>query len=155
MNTATHRLIRLLAVGALLAPCYALAVLGGAPTASTNAEQKNVLASSSKVAGASSAYSVQETVDTSGTRLREFIDNSGMVFALAWQGPRIPDLRTELGQYFGQMQAAPKAPHTARSNTLISNDNLVVQSGGRPRAYIGRAWLPAQLPAGVSTSDIQ
>ncbi|KPC54672.1 DUF2844 domain-containing protein [Amantichitinum ursilacus] len=149
MLTARIALASLLA-SAIFAPLPALAVLGGAPH---SVPASNLVASAK--AATSSAYSVQESVDSSGTHLREYINASGIVFALAWQGPRVPDLRSELGQYYSQVSSAARGPHTARSNTLVSNADLVVQSGGRPRAFIGRAWLPAQVPAGVNTQDIQ
>ncbi len=125
MLTARSALASLIAT-AILAPCPAFAVLGGAP---------NTIPASNLVAAAkaatSTAYTVQESVDSSGTHLREYINASGIVFALAWQGPRVPDLRTQLGQYYDQIQSATRAPHTGRSNTLVSNDQIVVQSGGR------------------------
>ena len=96
--------VKLILLSALLAPCYAMAVLGGAPSANKAATEKNVLAASSKIA-ASGPYTIEETVDTSGTRLREYVNTDGIVFALAWQGPRIPDLRSQLGQYYAQLQA--------------------------------------------------
>ena len=42
----------------------------------------------------------------SGTTVREYVSSNGTVFAVAWQGPWLPDLRQMLGPYFDDYQRA-------------------------------------------------
>src|SRR5258708_9113167 len=53
-------------------------------------------------ASASSSYTVRTTTLAVGTVVNEYVGSDGVVFGIAWQGPRIPDLPTLLGSYFPQ-----------------------------------------------------
>lgn len=100
-------------------------------------------------------YTVHEIQTPAGTLLREYVAPSGVVFAVAWRGPRVPDLRQTLGSYFTQFTAAPRPAHPNHAHFAISEPNLVLQSSGHMRAYAGRAYDPQLLPANVAVSDIQ
>src|SRR5580704_12348400 len=43
-----------------------------------------------------------------GTVVREYASPTGTVFAVAWQGPWLPDMRQLLGSYFEQYAQAAK-----------------------------------------------
>jgi len=104
-----------------------------------------------------SRYSVQEITAESGMRVREFLDENGSVFAVSWTGPVLPDLRLVLGERFAEYAAALaelKHPGLQRS-VRIAMPDLVVESGGHLRAYIGRAYLPVLVPPGVSLPDLR
>ena len=45
-------------------------------------------------------YSVQEISAANGVLVREFVSSSGVVFAVSWSGPAMPDLKQTLGTYF-------------------------------------------------------
>jgi Protein of unknown function (DUF2844) len=45
-------------------------------------------------------YQSHETQLPNGTLVREFATLQGLVFAVTWQGPTLPNLRELLGQYF-------------------------------------------------------
>ncbi|MBI0326680.1 DUF2844 domain-containing protein [Burkholderia plantarii] len=162
------------AVGLLAAGCAASAVaeLGGAPTPppagdtaavvrtlspSINASAQ--LAGSGASAGASAgAYTVRETTLGSGTVIREYLGANGTVFGLAWQGPTKPDLAALLGTYLPQYLSGVEASHAAhglRAPIAVDSGSLVVHAGGHMGAFVGQAWLPAALPAGVTGNDIQ
>ncbi|GGP20660.1 DUF2844 domain-containing protein [Silvimonas iriomotensis] len=138
-------------------PCFAHAVLGGAPATTTAAQ--TALKASAKAAGASQSSNAAFTVNTLqtslGTTITEYVGTDGKVFAVSWTGPQMPDLRTLLGTYFTQVSENATVRHAGHSANLVNTSDLVVQSGGKPLAYHGRAWVPAMLPAGVSTDDIQ
>jgi hypothetical protein len=99
-------------------------------------------------------YRVHEIQLSSGTRLREFVGSDGKVFAIAWKGPTIPNLRQTLGQYFDNYVTAAKATHMGHTHLQIQQGDLVVQAGGHMRAFSGRAYLPQAIPGGVSVGDL-
>jgi len=78
-----------------------------------------------------------------------------MVFAVAWQGPSLPDLRQLLGAYFDQYAGATAARRARRAPVLVELPTLVVQSSGHMRAFAGKAYLPQGLPQGVVANEIQ
>ncbi len=101
-------------------------------------------------------YAIQEISSESGMRVREYLSRDGIVFAVSWSGPVLPDLQRLLGAHFAEYTAALKAlarPGLHRSVRVASSE-LIVESGGHLRAYAGRAYLPALIPAGVSTAEL-
>jgi hypothetical protein len=131
------------------------AALGG-NAASIQADQAHMQASLRTVPAAS--YSVQEMKTAAGAVVREYVSPQGQVFAVAWHGPWPPDMRQLLGNYFDQYVQARKqqgSPRIGRKPLVINEPGLVVESGGHPRSFIGKAYVPAMLPAGVKAEDIQ
>jgi hypothetical protein len=86
--------------------------------------------------------------------VREFAGSDGKVFAVAWSGPTVPNLRQTLGQYFDSYVTAAKAPHSGHHHLQIRESNLVVQAGGHMRSFSGLAYLPQAVPSGVSVGDL-
>jgi hypothetical protein len=104
------------------------------------------------------AYSLHEIRSASGTMIREYVNSSGTVFAVAWDGPWLPDLRQVLGQHFDRYQAAMRARQRARTGrgaVVIDTTDLVVHMSGHPRAFVGRAYLPTLLPTGIQLESIR
>ena len=102
-------------------------------------------------------YDIREIADESRMRVREYLNRHGTVFAVAWSGPVMPDLKRLLGPYFEQYTtalAALKSPGLHRS-VRIASSGLVVESEGHLRAYAGRAYVPALVPGGVSVADLR
>jgi Protein of unknown function (DUF2844) len=100
-------------------------------------------------------YTVEQNVMPSGTVVREFVLPTGVVFAVAWRGPMMPDLRQLLGQQFSRYVEVTKLTHRRHGPVIIEQPDLVVHSGGRMRSFVGNAYLPSLLPEGVSTVEIQ
>ena len=128
------------------------AALGGLP------EQFNAggTAVASTVSSTMSNYVVRDTTLTTGTQVREYIAANGLVFAVTWDGPVLPDLKTLLGKYFDAMAAeSERMPRAGRSHLGVNLPEVVINSGGHMRAFHGSAWIPAQLPAGFSTDDVR
>lgn len=90
---------------------------------------------------------VQHPLD-SGTTVQEFVDGSGMVFAVSWSGPFLPDLKELLGAHFDAMAAQGQRQGAARSRLAVRTSEAVILSEGRMGAFEGRAWLPSRVPAG-------
>lgn len=102
------------------------------------------------------AYEVHEISGDNGLRVRELANRDGVVFAVLWNGPAMPDLRLLLGANFQDFSAAVAAQRPAARRSLkVELPHLVVESGGHMRAYDGRAYLPALIPTGTSPADIR
>ncbi|MGA8438271.1 MAG: DUF2844 domain-containing protein [Candidatus Sulfotelmatobacter sp.] len=154
-----RRTCGLLALGALFAivstSLPAWAALGG-DFASVQADQVHMQGSLRTTVATS--YSVHEIQSPAGTVVREYVSSAGKVFAIAWQGQWPPDMRQLLGNYFEQYVQAAKAQSSARMGRRpleIEQPGLVVQMGGHPRSFRGRAYVPELLPSGVAAEAIQ
>ena len=136
---------------AVLAPHPAFATLGE-PETSVASDAAEFKASVKSMEQAN--YRVHQIQLPSGTVLREFAAPDGIVFAVAWNGPSMPDLRQTLGAYFNAFAAAAKAPHGGHHMLQVQQDQFVMQSSGHMRAFTGRAYLPQALPAGVAPDEL-
>lgn len=130
----------------------------GATTASIEADRVNM---KGQLRGRSEAgYSVQEITAASGTVVREYVSPSGVVFAVSWYGPSMPNLQQTFGSYFTQFQAAVQTrraqePHLRGHNHLeIHTPSLVVHALGHMRQYFGVAYVPSLMPPNLSVSDL-
>lgn len=134
-----------------LAPAPAHAALGDAQSAPAGATTRTL---------AGGAARVVSYVDGGGTTINEYVaSTTGSIFAYTWQGPTQPNLDTLLGRYAADWRAAAAAQHAAGRDDLhaarVDGAQVVVETGGHMRAYVGRTWLPAALPAGVSAGGLQ
>ncbi len=102
-------------------------------------------------------YRILEISGRDGSRLREFVDGGGRVFAAAWHTPGPPDLGRLLGtRYPSYVDAVSRLERPGlRRDLRIAGGDWVVESGGHLRAYAGRAYLPAWLPAGTSAAELR
>ncbi|CAM2138509.1 DUF2844 domain-containing protein [Pararobbsia alpina] len=110
-------------------------------------------------AAVSSSYSVQQISLSDDTIVREYVSASGVVFGVAWQGASIPPLRQLLGDdVFTKTQAAyqvARAANPGRGPVSLATSDIVFVSGGHPQAFVGNAYVPRLLPAGVDPSVIR
>jgi hypothetical protein len=144
------RAMATIALAALSVPVPALAWLGG-DAASIKADRQHMNAT--VVTAAAGNYTRFEIHTPSGTLLTEYLSPSGRVFAVAWKGPALPDLRQALGGFFSRYIAAGEAQGLGRR--VIEEPGLVVHAGGHMRAFVGRAFIPESIPQGVSVEDIR
>jgi hypothetical protein len=148
----TRSLLCLAAVACVSAP--ALAGLGANAT-SVEADRAR-LKGSLQVREAAD-YAVHEIQTPAGMRVREYVTHDGLVFAVSWRGPAMPDLGQLLGS-FGPQLAQARAASTPRYNhhhLEIRTADVVVQSSGYVRAFRGRAWATALLPQNFSPTNIE
>lgn len=136
----------------VLLPGSAEAALG-APYASIQADQTESRASLKVTAHAN--YEVHELTLPSGTLVREYVTPSGVVFAVAWNGPSKPNLSQLLGPYFADLNAAAQNNRGGHNHLDLTRSDLVIQAGGHMRALFGRAYLVAAVPAGVSSDALR
>ncbi|EDT42598.1 DUF2844 domain-containing protein [Burkholderia ambifaria] len=174
-NESSHAVsLTILVMGAFL--CWtpsAFAVLGGRPMQSPPGSTSIVIDNSAARAPTSAAsnesrafaasmlaampYSVKETKLPDGTAVREYLSPTDSVFAIAWNGPRVPDLAALLGDYFPQYLKGAAAQYKAMpslSFVVVKQPGLVVSTGGRIGAFSGRAWIPQALPSGVTPRNL-
>jgi hypothetical protein len=97
----------------------------------------------------------QELQLPSGTVVMEYLTSAGLVFAVSWHGPVLPDLHQVLGDYFANYQTAARQPVVRHRLVRFSSPDLVIESSGKMRAFTGRAWVPTLLPSGVTSAEIQ
>lgn len=86
--------------------------------------------------------------------IRQYLGPEGRVVAVAWDGPVMPDLSKLLGTHYTEFETAARQPHGSRNALTVDTGSLVVQSGGRLRAFRGRAYL-VPLPAGLNVEQIR
>jgi hypothetical protein len=146
------RITRFLGIALLAYASLGQAALGGRPEPFDANDGQAV----SSVSTTASNYVRRETTLASGTVVREYISATGIVFAVAWSGPFLPNLKSLLGQHFETMVAeAARLPKAGRSSVVIEHPEVVIHSGGRMRAFEGNAWIPAALPAGFAADQVR
>jgi hypothetical protein len=138
-------------LNAAFVPCIATAALGE-PEASVQSDVAELRASI-KVAE-HGTYRVHEIQLPSGTLVREFTGPDGTVFAVAWNGPAMPNLRQTLGRYFDSYVTAAQANRAGSHHLQIDQSGLVVHASGHMRAFSGLAYLPPAVPSGVNIGEL-
>jgi hypothetical protein len=156
-NTTFAQLVVVLACSQLNALSFA--ALGEQPLVpervSQTAQPSSVKALRSITAGTTSSYTVRSVELNSTTRVQEYLTSTGVVFALSWRGPVLPDLNVLLGSSFPSFNSeAQKARISGKRGgaLAISANGLTVVSAGHMRDYYGYAYLEALVPPDV---DIQ
>jgi uncharacterized protein DUF2844 len=142
-----------LAIAATAMPAWGS--LGG-DAASIQADQLHM--QGNRTMKAAESYTMHEIQAADGTVVREYLSAEGKVFAVAWHGPWMPDMHQLLGSYFdlyAQANQAQRGARMRRGPILINQPGLVVQVGGHPRAFTGRAYVPEMLPSGVGAGNIR
>jgi len=156
------RLLGLLA--ALVAPC-SWAVLGQAPSPATTPPPAAAAAYPANAAllhanaskAGSTLYDVHSSQLESGTWVHEYTTHSGVVFALVWHGPVMPDLQTLMGTYadgFNQAVSASRSRRSLGAPLAIQSPALVVRSSGRRGHLSGYAYTPPLVPTGLDIHDV-
>ena len=133
------------------------AVLGG-DSASVEADRVSmkVAHAARQILSSTGSYTVYETTIPSGTIVRQYVSSNGVVFAVAWSGPFLPDFRQLLGVHFDTMVARQaKQTNAGHRNFNQHEGDLVIESGGHQRSFFGRAYLSSLIPADVTLQDIQ
>jgi hypothetical protein len=102
-------------------------------------------------------YRVDEITTPQGTVVKEFISPAGIVFAVSWRGPVMPNLAQTLGSsYFGMLTAAEQQQRAllGHDHVQLRTPQLVVHAGGHMRQFFGVAYVPSLLPPNVSIADL-
>ena len=102
-----------------------------------------------------SGVTAQSVTTPGGVLVTEYV-SQGVVFAVTWNGPVMPDLPSLLADAFPALRAWLDA-HPAPPNRPVRMDTaqLVVHAGGHMRAFKGLAYLPAQVPPGYDITQLE
>jgi hypothetical protein len=138
--------------GACFAASPAWAALGS-NAASVNADRAHFQTSVKVTSHA--LYDIHEMTLSTGTTVREYAAPGGMVFAVGWDGPAMPDLRQTLGAHYDEYLAAAYANQGGHHHLAAQRGDLVLVSNGHMRAFAGRAYLASAVPPGVSLEELR
>jgi hypothetical protein len=83
--------------------------------------------------------------------VRQYVDSAGNVYAVGWEGPVLPDFQRLLGSSFASYQSALVQQ---RRGVSLQTPTLVIESSGMMRSFVGRAYLPTQVPVAIKAQDI-
>lgn len=151
-----HRRLIVSCLGLLALPLAAHAELGGA-TSTVTADQVKMKAALASTAR--SGYTTHTITNSDGLIVHEYASSSGTVFAVAWNGPYKPNLQQLLGSYFSTYTTAAEEARQTRGRSLSqfhsSQSSLVIHEGGRMRAFLGFAYVPALVPSGINVNQLQ
>lgn len=101
-------------------------------------------------------YTLHSITTPQGVHVREYASRSGVVFAVCWDGPFLPDLQQLLGVHFVTLKSAvAAAPHAGHSQVSIVRPEVVIRASGHMRSFRGSAFIPAAVPAGMTPAEIQ
>ena len=141
-----------IALAVLLAAVPVWAALGGS--------EQSVQQDRDRVAGqvrrtVHQSYTLHEIITPDGRTIREYVSPGGTVFAVAWEGPTLPDLSILLGSYFTAFQQASAGQGHRHGPLYVQAGTLVVESGGRMRSFRGRAYVTDLIPSNLSKDVVR
>ncbi len=155
-------MIHLRLVGVAMAALLATS-LSGAPAAATLGRGADSVATDGRALGATpraatrrARFTVHE-LRREGLTVREYANDAGVIFALAWRGVNHPDLAPLLGDYLGDYDAARARSATARGHDryrVVTGARVVVVKSGQLPSVTGQAFIPTLLPEGVTPHDL-
>ena len=127
----------------------------GQPATSVAADQLRMKGQIRHATG--TGYRVDQITAPGGTLVKEFISPAGIVFAVSWRGPTLPNLAQTLGStYFGMLKTAERTERAGlgHNHVQLRTPQLVVHAGGHMRYFFGMAYVPSLLPPNVSVADL-
>lgn len=140
---------------ALVASCYGLSAQAGlGESADSIARDHGALQAQADSKTTMAAYDRHEITMASGTRVHEYVNKAGKVFAVSWSGPTLPDLKTVLADHYAEFVSAASAPRHNHHVLTISTPELVLQNSRLPRGFAGHAHIPSLVPAGTSAAEL-
>ena len=149
---------KLLLAAIILAFCCASqtrAALGGPAGTLSNIGQAVTTAPIHQLTQLPQGVLRQTVVTPQNVTITEF-SRGGIVFALRWDGPIIPDQSQLLGNYFPEYATAMQArnPRMRNAPVLIQSNTLIVHVQGHMRSFSGSAYAPSLVPAGLSVATL-
>ncbi len=90
--------------------------------------------------------------------VHEFVDLTGRVFAITWQGAMPPNLPTLLGNHHGEFLAkrvtTPKT-RGQRNFQIITTSKIQVVQAGHMGHWTGSVYLIGRLPPGLTLDQLE
>ena len=100
-------------------------------------------------------YEVHETVTADGSRIRQYVNHQGVVFAVGWSARFQPNLRQLLAAHYREYLAAARGHHGSHHVLSVSTPGLVLGIVQLPRSSAGSAHVPALLPPAVKPGELR
>ena len=126
----------------------ALLTLPAAPALATLGEQYAPARGLAPSAAPAPTFIAHPRLLASGTRIVEYVNGEGTVFAVSWTGPFLPDLRDLLGRHFAALVLQQARDSHLHAPVVVRDGEVVIYTSGGMGAFDGRAWLPRSVPAG-------
>jgi len=101
------------------------------------------------------AYAIHELLAPAGNKIREFVGDSGKVFAVSWSGGFRPNLRDIMGAHYDRFIAGTRGRRATRGIVRIELPGMLVVMGGYLRTFFGQVILTDLLPKGVAADDLR
>jgi len=101
-----------------------------------------------------SGLAVYQSITEAGMTITYYVNFQGVIVAVSWRGPALPNLKNLLGRHFQTYLLGTTTRLSHRHVEFITPD-LVIQSNGHVRAFRGRAFLPKLLTSSNAISQIQ
>ena len=147
----------LLSLSLALTAAPAPAALGQAPSVAPPSSAPAARALAASPVTGTSLYTSHPLQLENGTLVQEYATPAGLVFAVSWRGPVLPDLSLLLGEFFsGYKLETDQARALGKRGSIVNvvNRKLIVRSTGRMRSFAGYAYAPELIPAGVNIHDV-
>jgi len=115
-----------------------------------------VLRAADLVTTSTQQYDVHEARSADGVHVSQYVSrSSGKVFAVTWDGPRLPDVGGLLGTSAARYYAAARVSRASHHVLSINDPDLSVTVLRLPRGWQGQAVLSTALPPGIDRSEIR
>jgi hypothetical protein len=151
VNVIRTRILSILVACVAASPSFATL---GEPATSVENDRVKIMATLQRAAAL--LYTVHSMSTAQGVHVREYVSRSGVVFAVCWDGPFLPDLRQLLGVHFVTFKSeVARTPRAGHSQVYIVRPEVVIQSTGHMRSFRGSAVIPASVPAGLTPAEIR
>lgn len=131
------------------------AVAGLAESADSVTRDHAALHGTSLTTTSTHTMNIHEISFPENGRVREYSTPGGQVFATTWSTRSMPDLRILLSQRYPAYAAAASGRHAGHHLVQVTTPDLTMHVLTLQRRSTGTAIVPALMPAGVSTQDIQ
>lgn len=102
---------------------------------------------------AGKTYAVHAYTDRSGVNVKEYVSATGVVFAVTWKGPTLPDMKHLLGVYF-ERYADALSRQQNRKYASVVQAQLVFTSTGGARFFTGYAYDPRLMPTEFQAKEL-
>lgn len=159
VHSATRRPRKWVLIGAAFSGSVVFladsAFAGLADSADSVTRDHAALHGTSLTATSRGTMTVHEIALPEGGRVREYSSPGGQVFATTWSTRVAPDLRVLLAQRYPAYAAAATARHAGHHLVQVTTPDFTMHVVTLQRRSTGVAILPALVPAGVSTQEIQ
>lgn len=98
-------------------------------------------------------YQIQSLTTATGIVVKQYTYN-GKVFAIIWNGKKVPDQNQLLGKYFPAFQTSSPS-YKSLTVRKVQNSDFISSTGGWMGHYAGKAFIPSLAPAGVTLDSLK